>query len=168
MSNIYGDKYCPEPDAITAKRPTVVVTYNILFGAVTLTGDSIVSEEVIGLVREYTDRGYYILIDCASDLMICADRLTEYSIHYDGLTLDGMQGYDKDAERFVERIDSHCGFKAVAVVIDEDILRLKLASELGASAIQVQSGCIIGQQSSGKARTIVPTYKSTYSAGCRA
>jgi hypothetical protein len=82
-------------------------------------------------------------------------------IPYHGITFDHQKGQMHDEERYAERIDYHCGWHAVAVVIDEDIVRLKLAVELGASAIQIQSGCIIGQTSAGRERVQVPTYKSS-------
>lgn len=151
-------------EGISHKRPVLIVPFSIIFGSVNLQGDSIISEEVYDIMVKLRKQGYYIVIDSHIPLCVAVRSLSDMGIPYDGLMFDKDKGMLHDEERYAERVEYHCGWGAVSVVIDEDILRLKLAVELGAVAIQIQSGCIISHTSTGRKRVKVPSYAEAYPA----
>lgn len=153
-----------EEQNVVRRVPTVVVTFDSIYGDVDLKGDVRISSDVLALLRLFKDKGFYIAVDCRDPLDKCMVCLVRDGVPYDGLMSDKHAGYVHDTERYIDRLSEHCGWENVHSVIDEDVGRLGYASRHGISAFQVMGGSIIHQSCSGKEERKVTTFGYSFPA----
>lgn len=153
---------------VSYHAPTVVLSLDAIFSAVTPNGDTTVAPDVAFLVNYFMTKGYYVLVDSRLPLGDAVILLTSYGIHYSGLTHDKYNGHQHDLDRYVERLESHCGVSTIHTIVDEDITRLSHFESQGVAVCQVVGGCIVHQSSRGKSRNTYGAPIDVYTAGVRA
>lgn len=146
-------------------RPVAVISLSALYSYITPDGGYSISKDVADLIKKFTEKGYYILIDSHQPLLEVADKLRHDGVNFNGITYDEHFGHAYSEIRFKDRVEAHAGFECLQAVVDEDISILSMCAGYGISTFQIMAGSLIYQSCNGRRAYAGLCHKDVYRAG---